>query len=121
MSGWICIIEYLNYINISLFFEWLSVVCSWYKKDEGRDFRWMLRVILMRIFHPVFEPGYGDPQSPGLDRLSYPHHKLLMCQLVLRLWCRGRDLNPRTPTRPGPKPGAFDQLGDPCVCSVVYL
>ncbi len=30
------------------------------------------------------------------------------------LWCRGRDLNPRTPTRPGPKPGAFDQLGDPC-------
>ena len=53
------------------------------RKDEGRDFRWMLRVILMRIFHPVFEPGYGDPQSPGLDRLSYPHHKFLMCQMIL--------------------------------------
>jgi hypothetical protein len=30
-----------------------------------------------------------------------------------RVWCGGWDLNPRTPTRQGPKPCSFDQTGRP--------
>ena len=34
-------------------------------------------------------------------------------QIVIKKWCKGRDLNPRTPTRIGPEPISFGQARIP--------